>query len=97
MEQPQKSGAPSKEEVEELPQEKQKNDPGEYFYISQHILGIKSHISTYELLFVCTGSPPITRFLGQRITVLKEKRVTRRSSLVLEPGNGTFYFESQLF
>ena len=46
MEQSQKSGAPSEEEVEELPQEKQKNDPGEYFYISQHILGIKSHIPT---------------------------------------------------
>ena len=48
MEQSQKSGAPSEEEVEELPQEKQKNDPGEYFYI----LGIKSYILIYCCLFV---------------------------------------------
>ena len=48
MEQSQKSGAPSEEEVEELPQEKQINDPGEYFYI----LGIKSYILINCCLFV---------------------------------------------
>ena len=54
-------------------------------YWTVHIIG-----QPYWTTFICTGTPPLTRFFGPWKNRVKGKRRYRRSILVLKPQNGEF-------